>query len=1049
MRGPLSRVPLHRMARMLVRRTLTSAQPSRKGAPLSGQDGNRGYLIQTVIALLESLNRSDWDRLTLEPTQGSDKIDISWYGATKTRACQVKSSINQINLPDATKWATELEGQSKADELTLILVGPCSSSVARMESHGKVVVPCPKNLDFDGLLGLAAHLLARFLEQENIIAHSPSHRELMVRAMITELSVLASGGAPIQRHVFIELLKKWVTAVQAPSDLMWELVDFSHQRGIENAIAGKRLGPADVDQCAEFPICAHVTAELNRSHWYSIVGQPGCGKSITAWQAAKKFHDRGYSIWRPRYGAEPNELLKGLPTAPHALLVVDDAQQFGSGFVERLSERSCESLKVIFTCTLADVVVANPSFISPKSGVDKLKTSLLERRAEILPIVQRFDDRVGDRYMDVSFERRVDDCARQKTPWEFFWVLRGGWRTARTEYESLKQVPNANALVTTIALKQISSCDAGVLREQLYDVAHEMGLKVSETDRAISHLASLGLILISDDIFRTKHISYAYRIVEESLHSTHYATWPSTIAAAIATALDRNTSLEGVYWLLDAVQMTDATRFGHRKNLRPILEPLMNRCRNEWHQSEWAVGCAACLFGLFEFSLEQMLAEKELLLHWLVAGTGRIARFGSGIANHLINGSRNQDRPETAEDAKSLFEQIDFERLAGLANRVTLEDFYSYGGLLNRLAFYRPSWSNAFLAKFEWPRVLRIILDAGADQAYAVDKLVGSLSLLSSRGADSYCLQYVTDIVPFIVRAISEDPVNTIQTMDDIFGICLGYCPRFLRSVDPDEWQCAVARSIVSQLDPRDFANSMSCIISRDMETLARSLSVVREVDPEFIPKIAPLVSDNDFLAATRADWETQSDELLHLLRFFCVGPDFAPARNWVIRNENVIVGPMEPTLAGIAPLVAVSFHKAGKVVSLTGKSQHRWNETAWAISAIAEVDKSVCIEIVTGQLAVLEAELYALTLDPPRYVVLFFRLIHDLSSDLFMDFVGRLDMSDPRAIKTIAQLVKSQPKERANYEKLARLARRVGGSIGAVGERFLTLVDEASARSN
>jgi hypothetical protein len=1013
---------------------------------LSGQDGNRGYLIQSVIALLESLNRSDWDQLTLEPTHASDKVDISWYGSTATRTCQVKSSINQINQPDVKKWADELERQSTADEFTLILVGPCSSSVARMGHHGNVVVPCPKNLDFEGLLGLAAHLLDRFLVKEKIKAQSPSHRELMVRALVTELSIFASDGSPIARRDFIELLKAWVKEVTAPANLKWELVDFSHQRGIENAIAGKRLGPADVDQCPEFTICGQVVTELKRSHWYSIVGQPGCGKSITAWQAAKKFHDGGYSVWRPHFSAEADELLKGLPTASLSLLVVDDAQQYGTGFVERLSEHSCETLKVIFTSTLADIVTPNPSCISPTAGVDKLKNSILERRDEILPIVQRFDDRVSDRYMDVSFERRVDDCARQKTPWQFFWVLRGGWRTARAEYESLKQVPNANTLVTTIAIRQISSCDAGISRDRLFHISGELGLTVDETDKAISHLASLGLVLISDDIFRTKHISYAHRIVEESLSNENYASWPCTIDTFIATALDDNTSLRGVYWLLDAVRMTDATRFGQRENLRPILDPLMSRCRDEWLQSEWAVGCVSCLFTLFEFSLEQMLADKELLLKWLTAGTGRIARFGSDIVNNLINSSDKEGRPETTDVAKSLFEKIDLALLVELANGVTLDDFYSFGNLLNRLAFYRPSWSETFLSQFDWPRTLRIILDADARHSYAVDELVGALSQIGSRDTRNYSLEYVEDIVPFIVRAISEEPISTIESMHNVFWGCLGFTPRFLRgAADPDERQLRVVRSVVAQLNPEDFALAMKNIISRDMETLARSLSIIHEVDAEFISQIASLVPEEDFHIATRTDWRTQSRELRHLLRFFCIGKELQPARNWVARNEQVIDGPIEPMLAALAPKIAVNFFKSGKGVKLTGHEQ-RWNDTVLAISSIAGVDKNVCIKIVTDQFDELEEALFKLSLDPPKYIVLFFRLIHEVSSELFSNFVGRLDVDDPRAIKTIGQLVKSQPKERANYKKLARLARRMGGDVGALGEKLLMRLEEASA---
>ena len=310
---------------------------------------------------------------------------------------------------------------------------------------------------------------------------------------------------------------------------------------------------------------------------------------------------------------------------------------------------------------------------------------------------------------------------------------------------------------------------------------------------------------------------------------------------------------------------------------------------------------------------------------------------------------------ELGDLAKSLFEKVDSVLLVELANGVTLDDFYSLGDLLNRLTFYRPSWSVTLLSQFDWPRTLRIIFDADARYSYAVDKLVMALSIIGSRDVRNYNLEYVEGIVPFIVRAISEDPISTIESMQDVFWVCLG---------------------------------------------------------------------------------------------FFCIGTESQPARNWVTCNERFIEEPLEPMLAGIAPQVAVNFHKAGKRVSLTGRCQQRWNETAWAISAIANVDKDIGINIVTNQLEGLEAKLYALTPDSPHYIVLFFRLLHELSRDIFSGFVGKLDMDDHRAIKTIRQLVKSQPNERANYEKLARLACRIGGDVGAVGESLLIRLLEASGRN-
>jgi hypothetical protein len=418
------------------------------------------------------------------------------------------------------------------------------------------------------------------------------------------------------------------------------------------------LGPSDVEQCPEFDICKRVVAELKRSHWYSIAGQPGCGKSITAWQTSKKFHDAGYSVWRPRYNANAEDLLKEMPPANLSFLVIDDAQQFGASFVERLSEYSCETRKVLLASTLANIVTQNPSLISPKAGVDKLKISVLERRDEILPIVQRFDDRVSDRYMDIPFERRVEDCGRQKSPWEFFWMLRGGWKTAKAEYEGLKQVANANILLTTIALRQISSCDAGIPQEQLYQLTERMGLKASETDRVISHLVTLGLILISDDIFRTKHLSYANRIVEESLHIGNFDNWSENIDIIVYTTLDKKTSSKGIYWLLCTIQWTDAARHHHGDKFRTIFEPLMKRCRQEWPQNEWAIGCASALFNLFKVPIGEILADEELLLRWFTSGTGMAARFCSDIANHLINESDKDGFPETTGAAKCLFDKI-------------------------------------------------------------------------------------------------------------------------------------------------------------------------------------------------------------------------------------------------------------------------------------------------------------------------------------------------------------------------------------------------------
>ncbi|APZ92238.1 ATP-binding protein [Fuerstiella marisgermanici] len=183
---------------------------------MSGRDGNRGYLVQTVIALLEALQSVDWHTVTLEPSHQSEKIDILRQGSAGTKATQVKSSIRQITKPNAERWAKELDDGASADVLELVLVGSCSQSVLAVGEIGRVRVPRAKNLDWKGLLREAAHLLDVFLHMENLASESPKHRELLVQGLVAQLSMYSSESRPLKRSELVSLVKEWLSATERP-----------------------------------------------------------------------------------------------------------------------------------------------------------------------------------------------------------------------------------------------------------------------------------------------------------------------------------------------------------------------------------------------------------------------------------------------------------------------------------------------------------------------------------------------------------------------------------------------------------------------------------------------------------------------------------------------------------------------------------------------------------------------------------------------------------------------------------------------------------------
>ncbi len=140
----------------------------------------RGYLVQTLVVLLEALDGEDWISVTLEPDHISEKIDILWRYKDTTKAVQVKSSVNPFTDTAVKGWARDLEASRDADEYQLILVGtPSKPAVAKARCLGKVAVPAPKNLDLIAFRQQAAHLLDRFIAAEALPTGGADYREML------------------------------------------------------------------------------------------------------------------------------------------------------------------------------------------------------------------------------------------------------------------------------------------------------------------------------------------------------------------------------------------------------------------------------------------------------------------------------------------------------------------------------------------------------------------------------------------------------------------------------------------------------------------------------------------------------------------------------------------------------------------------------------------------------------------------------------------------------------------------------------------------------
>ena len=98
-----------------------------------GGAATRGFVIQAMVALLDSLDRDDWSTVTVEPHLPTEKVDIQWRRAGTERHAQVKHRSGGVEVGHARRWAKALKTESPAAECVLHIVGPVSRGVVALD----------------------------------------------------------------------------------------------------------------------------------------------------------------------------------------------------------------------------------------------------------------------------------------------------------------------------------------------------------------------------------------------------------------------------------------------------------------------------------------------------------------------------------------------------------------------------------------------------------------------------------------------------------------------------------------------------------------------------------------------------------------------------------------------------------------------------------------------------------------------------------------------------------------------------------------------------
>jgi len=762
----------------------------------------------------------------------------------------------------------------------------------------------------------------------------------------------------------------------------WEHIDFSKQRDLGPAILGYRLTPSDVSSCPRLPQILEAKLKLNVAHSVLIKGEPGCGKSITAYQIAYDFSQEGWEA--VRFCASSSDGLRSIElpdTLYKTIYVIDDAQQLKQGIITKMLESSNERSKIVITQTIDFNLPFESISISKIQSVNTLYKEYLKRRNEVLSIVKKYDSSIGDSYLDTPIEWRLKVAARKESPWLFNYTLIGGWKQVKSQFLAAKEFERADILIALISLKQITSLDRPVDKAWLYKHIKKFGKDTRWLERVLVNLCSSKIIISPIDI-RTLHLECAQRMISNFLIESSKEERKLFYSIIQNELINSSCSLRGVSWFLHSSFAYECSNALYYSVLTPdIVLKIVERCFQVSLPEERASAAyiidfiAGRKYGLLTF--KKIIKEYPIILNWIDNVDNNTAYAYSRILNNISNEDRILQ--------KEFVSKLNINKITQQITSVTETDLYSWGSFIDRLSISQnKKWLSNFFKKLPHDHISDIIKKTSYKNIGGLVEFLCGLYHYNNKYAHSK----LKECIPIFERGFEKDLSGTWAELDPTFRLFFFGLSLFSRS-RPNKLQYETTNKIVALISEESISKCITNGMPRDWERIYSLASILDIYDKQKLVNAVMKVDLSILDQTTVGLWKNQTRELMLLCNILAIR-SYEPANEWIYRHRDDIDILCMP-LALISPKTVEYLLDTNHQVKLCQGSW--WEISAKAVSRLNSYNKKRAISVIKQNQKEISEHLTKLQPIDCEYIYLFIKAIKKVDISLANEIFDNIDI--------------------------------------------------------